>query len=271
MRKLLRANFYRLCRSRALWLCMAAAFALSAVFLLRISADNENMDTLDAAFLQVFPFLPVLHAAFISLFLGVEYQDGTLRNKLIAGHSRGKVYAAYLITGIAGCFAILLAWAVSGVIGVAKFGWFTAPADVLALHVATILLLTAALAAILTLLCMLVSNRAVSAVAAILLMFGLIVVGSVFYNALCEPEMTSAAIMTADGFEVGEPQPNPRYISGTLRTVYQFIVDALPSGQAILLANQELTHPIVSLCASVGIILLSGIVGGAIFRRKDLK
>ena len=124
---------------------------------------------------------------------------------------------------------------------------------------------------VLTLLCLLIPNRAVSAVAAILLMFGLIVVGSVFYNALCEPEMASAAVMTANGFEVGEPEPNPNYVSGALRTVYQFIVDALPTGQAILLANQELAHPAVSLCASVGIVLLSGAVGMAIFKRKDLK
>ena len=95
----------------------------------------------------------------------------------------------------------------------------------------TAALLTAALAALLTLLCLLIPNRAVSAVAAILLMFGLIVVGSVFYNALCEPEMASAAVMTANGFEVGESEPNPNYVSGALRTVYQFIVDALPPGR----------------------------------------
>ena len=137
--------------------------------------------------------------------------------------------------------------------------------------VAVALLLTAALAALLTLLCLLIPNRAVSAVAAILLMFGLIVVGSVFYNALCEPEMAAAAIMTVNGFEVGEPTPNPDYVSGALRTVYQFAVDALPTGQAILLANQELAHPAVSLSASAGLVLLCTAVGMLVFRRKDLK
>ena len=238
MRKLLRADLFCLRRNRVLWLCMAAAFVISAIFLLRLSTDNENMRILDDAFLQLLPFLSILHAAFIGLFLGVEYQDGTMRNKLVVGHSRRAVYGAYLITGTVGCFAILLAWAASVVIGVVKFGWFAAPAGTLLLYSAVILLL---------------------------------ILGSSFYNALCEPETTSPAIMTENGFEIGEPEPNPDYISGTLRTVYQFAVDALPSGQAILLANQELARPGLSLAASAGLILLVSAIGMAIFRRKDLK
>ncbi len=63
MRKLLRADLFCLRRSRVLWLCMAAAFVISAIFLLRLSTDNENMRTLDDAFLQLLPFLSILHAA----------------------------------------------------------------------------------------------------------------------------------------------------------------------------------------------------------------
>lgn len=271
MHKLLRANAARLRRSRALWLCMAAAFVLSAVFLFKIGAESEDLHTLDEVIYQVFPFLPVFQAAFVSLFLGVEYQDGTLRNKLIAGHARWEVYAASLIAAILGCFAVLLAWALSGVIGIFRFGWFTAPAGRLLLAAALTLLLTAANAAILTLLGMLCPNRAAAAVLAVLGMFGLMALGSGLYNALCEPEFQSAAVITAGGVEFGELEPNPHYVSGTLRAVYQFFVDALPSGQAILLANRELTRPVLSLCASAGIVLLTSAAGMAAFQRKDLK
>ena len=269
MLKLLRADFFCLRRSRALWLCAAAAFVLSSAYMLRASADS--MQTLEQNLLQVFPFLPILHAAFVSLFLGLEYQDGTLRNKLIVGHSRRHVYLSRLLASITGCFGILLAWALSALTGIPEFGWFAAPTGTLLLSAAVILLLTAALAAILTMLCMLLTNRAVSAVTAILLMFALLALTSAFYNALCEPEMISAAVMTANGFEVGEPMPNPNYISGTLRAVYQLAVDALPTGQAILLANQELAHPCFSLSASAGLVLLCSTAGMLVFRRKDLK
>ena len=269
MRKLLRANLFRLRRSRAFWLSAAAAFVLSALYLLRV--DAESAQTLDQQIMQMFPFLPILHAAFVSLFLGLEYQDGTLRNKLIVGHSRGQVYASCLLTSITGCFGIVLAWALGAVAGISRLGWFTAPAGTLLLAAALILLLTAATAAILTLLCMLLANRAVSAVTAILLSFGLIALGSVLYNALTEPELLSAAVMTVNGFEIGAPEPNPNYITGSLRTVYQFAVDALPTGQAILLANQELARPGLSLCASACLLLLTSAAGSLAFRRKDLK
>lgn len=271
MRKLLRANFYRLRRSKALWISMAAAFGLSAVFMLKIGLGNEDMQTLDEVFMQVFPFLPVFHAVFVSMFLGVEYQDGTIRNKITVGHSHTEVYASFLITDIVGCFAVLSAWLLSLIIGVVKFGWFTLPKGTLIMSAALIVLLTVAEAAVLTALGTLMTNRAASAVTAILLMFGLIIVGSALYNALCEPETTTAAIMTANGVEIGEPQPNPKYIGGALRKICQFAVDALPSGQAILLANGEIERPVVSMLSSCGITVLISAIGAVIFRRKDLK
>ena len=118
---------------------------------------------------------------------------------------------------------------------------------------------------------MLLPNRAVAAVLAILLVLGLLLLGSVLYNALWEPEYLTGMVMTANGIEMGEAQPNPNYISGALRTVFQFLVDTLPTGQSILLANQELGRPGLSLAASGAIVLLCSGCGVAAFRRKDLK
>ncbi len=120
MLKLLRADFFCLRRSRPFWVCAAAAFVLSSVYMLR--ANGDGMRTLEQHLLQVFPFLPILHAAFVSLFLGLEYQDGTLRNKLIVGHSREQVYLSRLLVSITGCFGILLAWALGALAGIGKLG-----------------------------------------------------------------------------------------------------------------------------------------------------
>lgn len=70
MLNLLRADFFCLRRNRTFWLCAAAAFVLSSVYMLR--TDANSMQTSDQNLLRVFPFLPSLHAAFVSLFLGLE-------------------------------------------------------------------------------------------------------------------------------------------------------------------------------------------------------
>ena len=271
MLKLLHASFFRLRKSRLLLLCMTAAFVVSSIFLLQIGDSEESVWTLDEALLQILPFLPVLYAAFIGLFLGMEYQDGTMRNKIVAGHTRSAVYLSQLFTAMIGCLGILLAWSLSTAVGAVRLGWFVAPWTELLLRAVVILMTMAAMAAILTLFAMLITNRAVSSVTVILAIFALLLLSSYLYNSLCEPELLSAAIMTETGYEVGEPMPNPNYIGGTLRTVYQFLSEALPSGQAILMANQELTHPGLSLCASMCIVLLMIGAGIAVFHRKDLK
>ncbi len=271
MLKLLHASLFRLRKSRLLLLCMTAAFAVSSIFLLQIGGSEESVWTLDEALLQILPFLPVLYAAFIGLFFGMEYQDGTMRNKIVAGHTRSAVYLSQLLTAMLGCLGILLAWALSAAVGAVRLGWFVAPWTELLLRAAVILMTMTAMAAILTLFAMLITNRAVSGVTAILAAFALLLLSSYLYNALCEPELLSAAIMTETGYEVGEPMPNPNYIGGTLRAAYRFLSEALPSGQAILLANQELTRPDLSLCASLCTALLMTGAGIAVFRRKDLK
>lgn len=271
MLKLLHASLFRLRESRLLLLCMAAAFAISSIFLLQIGGSEESVWTLDEALPQTLPFLPVLYAAFIGLFLGMEYQDGTMRNKIAAGHTRGAVYLSQMLTAMLGCLGILLAWALSAAVGAVRLGWFAAPWTELSLRAAVILMAMAAMAAIVTLFAMLITNHAVSGVTAILAVFALLLLSSYLYNALCEPELLSAAIMTETGYEVGEPVPNPNYIQGTPRAVYQFLSEALPSGQAILLANQELARPGLSLCASLCVVLLTTGAGIAVFRRKDLK
>ena len=40
-------------------------------------------------------------AVFVSLFFGTEYSDGTLRNKLIGGYTRGQIYVSQFIVNAA--------------------------------------------------------------------------------------------------------------------------------------------------------------------------
>ena len=116
MRKLLRADLCRMCKSRVLMLCMLSAFAVSLIFTLRFALDTGTVKLVSwGSVMQTFPFMPILYAVFIGLFIGVEYQDRTLRNKLICGHSRLVVYFSLLVTVTLGCFAVIASWALGRV------------------------------------------------------------------------------------------------------------------------------------------------------------
>ena len=73
--------------------------------------------------------------------------------------------------------------------------------------------------------------------------------------------------------EVSEDIPNPDYLRGTEREIYQFFNDFLPTGQAVNITSQiELSQSPGLLAAySAGIIIVSTGVGMFVFRKNDIK
>lgn len=92
MRNLLAAEFHRIRRDPVSWI-LAVAALLSGVFFGLLLADGR-MD--DVFILPLF----VLLGVFISLSLGREFNDGTFRNKLIAGKTKTAVFLSKLLTGM---------------------------------------------------------------------------------------------------------------------------------------------------------------------------
>lgn len=104
MRNLLAANFHALFKSRVFWITLAAtalvsAYVVSANYNAEVQA-SENPIYLNDVFFTVYQFIGVILAAVTSLIIGVEYSDGTIRNKLVVGHRRSEVYLAALGTNL---------------------------------------------------------------------------------------------------------------------------------------------------------------------------
>lgn len=87
MTNLIHAHFARLMRAPVFWL--AAAVSAGA---------GLRLEFIQYAGLVIFP--PACCAVVFSLFFGTEYADGTIRNKLAAGHSRTAVYMSVLAVSI---------------------------------------------------------------------------------------------------------------------------------------------------------------------------
>jgi ABC-type transport system involved in multi-copper enzyme maturation permease subunit len=276
MRKLISANFSRLWKDKIFWLCTVAILVF-VVFMVLMGANVDKMQNLwrdlDYYYFRSLPFLGLFLSVFISMFLGTEYSDGTIRNKLIVGHTRAEIYLANQLTCFGGCLIFFVVWAVGGLVGIPYFGlWSVGIGGWLQLLLISLLTLLA-ITSILTMASQMITNKAGNAVTAIFIALALLLFGSYFYNALCEPKTyMNGMTITSDGtVEFGDEITNPAYIGGTLRTVYHFILNILPTGQQIWIADETVTHPVFMCMCSLMIIIAFTGIGLLLFRKKDIK
>lgn len=275
MRKLLAANHARLAGAKSLWITAAGVFAFMLYAVLqggRVDARNGLGRDLDYYYFQLLPLLGVVISVFIALFFGTEYSDGTIRNKLIVGHTRYDIYLSNLFTCFSGVAVIILAWLLGGLAGIPYFGVWSVGISTFAEYALIAVLSILAIATILVAESQIISNKALSAVVIIFTALALILLGSYFHNALQEPETTFSSItISSDGIEYGPEIANPAYIGGTLRKVYQAMLCIVPTGQAFLIAKKEVSQPIFMCACSLAIIAVSTIIGVILFHKKDIK
>ena len=221
MVNLLSAGFARLKKSRLFWLFIAAETAWGALLawiLYCFGSIRENLSL--SVFMPMF-YLCVAEAVFCGFFIGVDYSDGTIRNKIAVGHSREKIYLSNLIicasAGSAVMFAHMAAFFVAGflLIGPAVFP------NVVATVYLCAFLNVVAYASLFTMISMLCKKTASATVANIFLSLGLIVSGIYAYAFYHQPEFF------ADG------SANRRYVGGAARALLGFLDAILPSSSAL--------------------------------------
>lgn len=275
MRKLISADFCRLRRDRFFWIGTLAMLVYTVATMLggcqqALQDTTAFQYTLDSFyFCYAIPIgLPI--AVYVSLFLGTEYSDGTIRNKLVVGHTRRDIYLANFFTNMVCGELLLLAALIGGLAGIPFLGTWKMGKMVCVFLLISVMCM-AAYAAIFTLIGMLCSNKAVSAVLTILLFLFLMIIAMNLYFRLSETEMINGLVITQEGMQMGDPSPNPRYLTGIKREIYQFIMDFLPSGQCAQMEELSVIHPVRMIISSVVIAIVTTLGGIFAFERKDLK
>ena len=279
MNKLLSDHLSRLWRNKLFWLCMGGMLFYAVAYMMYAGQHASLPLTGKATTLENYYFQFLLHigffyAAFTSMFLGTEYSDGTLRNKLIIGHSRINVYLANLTGSFVAGMLMMCAWFIGALAGVPTLGSFTLSPAVLAEYALICVLLAAVYASINTFIAMLSSNKTVTVLVSFVLAFGSLLCASLLYNLLEEPETIysmSGITINGDASLIGEEIPNPNYIGGAMRFVFQMLLDILPTGQSVHLAFLEVQRPMVMMLASVALIAGVTVCGIRLFCKKDLK
>lgn len=276
MRRLLRANFSRLLKNKLFWILMSIELFMGGLFPVLHYMDNideKSAWTMDSTIFIYTLFVPLMVSLLTALFIGSDYSDGTMRNKLIAGQVRRNIYAANIVVNMEAAFLLCFAFWISHIcIGTPLLGWFVSDAKKILGYLLVTLAMVAACVAIFTLISMLCSNKAYSVAGCILIIFMLLFVGVRITAALNEPEMYDAYSYMSEGVTVQEDEtPNPNYVSGAKRQIYNFLNEFLPGGQMIKLSNMNAEH--LGRYAVYDGIIFAFVTGCGIlsFRRKDLK
>ena len=276
MNKLMSSHLARLRNDKVFWLCMASILIYAVVCMLngcrQASIDmTEYNYTLDKYYFHFAMSIGAFISVFCSMFLGTEYSDGAIRNKIVVGHTRTEIYLSNLLLTFTVAMLMMLIWIVGALVGIPVLGQWNMGVGQLLTYLLIAVLFTASLCAVFTLVGSLSENKAVGAIISLLLFLGLLILASVIYNRLGEPEMASGVIITAEGMDLSEPTPNPNYISGTAREVLAFILDLLPTGQGIQMAFLEIVTPVRMILSSVFMTVSVTLCGLFLFHKKDLK
>jgi len=215
--------------------------------------------------------LGIIISIFASIFLGVEYSDGAIRNKISIGHKRRNIYLSnfIVITVTSLCFYILFLIIVT-VIGIPLFGNITIPIESLLKLIACIFMVIISYSSIFTFISMLISNKTITAVISIMLAFALMMVALTALRILDTQEYIQTGSMV-NGEMKFEEVLNPKYPSEEKKIVCQVLLDINPAGQSFQIAGRMAPNLNILPLYSLVIALLFTTTGMIIFNKKELK
>lgn len=280
MRKLLSANFSRLWRSKILWLLEAVclAFGVFVYILVAINTRNLGQGWLEynahAYFYLPILFIAVVIAIFACFYIGTDYSDGTLRNKLIVGHSRAGIYLSYFLTATIVALLLVAAYLLAvPVVGLPFSGSAVITCvELQPWRIMNFILVIIEYTALFVLLSMLDSNKARNVVISLLVAFSVIMVGMMLYGRYAQPEFVNHVVALPDGgIELKQGAANSKYLSGTTRTVVEWFTLILPSGSVMLSLDRNLDFDWRNPVLSVILIVVLTSIGIWLFKKKDIR
>lgn len=277
MRKLLFANCRYFSKNTLFWAEIISCVLLS-LWVLFANYSNKVREPMNPLYLEtpffiVYQILSIIFAAGVSLMVGTEYSDGTIRNKLVVGYTRSEIYFSTLISIVGTSVAVIVTHGiVSYGIGYFLFGSFQFPITQIIIGIVCSLLANLVFTTLFVTIALNCANKSISAVVSIFSSIIIIYVANIVGQRLIEPEMTyNEVIISANNIQYGNLINNPAYVSGNIRKVFELIYDLLPSGQIMQIQSLNFAHWKYWIVFSVILFSVITFIGYTIFRKKDIK
>ena len=275
MIKLLRANMLRLVKSATFWICMAT-YALYPIIiaLLENSSHSITSDKMLALNYGVewFPMQGVFIAILCSIIFSTDFHNGTLKNKIIMGHSRSAIYLANLLTTMIMSFALSLIYLlIVFVLGMPILGKFTSSASTIIWMLVNGALMLMTYSSIMTFIVMNSKNSTASIIiSAIVLTAGALLAYLMNYVASIPPVYLDPDL-DEFGKVIWNEIPNPDQPSETVQAFCRFVTDFFPSGQSLQISSGKYAHNWQMALYSLCLIPATTGAGIAIFKKANVK
>lgn len=277
MNNLLRANMARMIQDKVFRACVTGSVLYGIFICLSAWHETVKYGTLyhpEEFIFRIYLLSGFFVAVFCSLFVGTEYSEGTLRNKLVVGRTRVSIYLSdFLTVAVANLLICLAFMLVTLAFSIPVFGWFSVDFGTLFYYLTAGVLRVFAAAAICNLLSMLNQNKALTAVISVLLVTGALLYASYSNMMLNQPEAweTYNEADAEENILTVEMIENPMYPTGFQRAYFELVMDLLPAGQGMQLSGMEAPRPVrMPVYSLLTIIAVNG-AGLFFFCRKDLK
>ena len=277
MRKLITANFFRFRKDRFSRCVVGIIVILSLVNVFNSARSCEAMVAsgyimcLDDYYFNQAPLIGAFLALLISMFLGTEFSEGTIRNKLCIGHKRDEIFLSNFISCALATIALTAVWLLISALLFGLIGPLEMSISEFVGCILVAIVFAVSFAALYTVIGSLSSNKAMTIICTFAVFIVFAMAASALYDRLCEPEMNGGMMLVGTQLVEMEPTPNPLYLSGAIRTVCEVALNLLPTGQALLLSEVAIEYPVRSIALSAVFTIVTLLAGSMLFRRKDIK
>ena len=252
---------------------LVIAVLLSAFIILngyfQTNLTNAYIYKLVARFFGYSPLMGPFIAVFAAYLWGTDYEYGTLRNKLICGHTREEVYFSNLLLTICAGLSTALIWLiVNGMLGIPLLGTASLNLSLgeMAFYIFSSLLMVVALSSVCCLLASLAENKNSATLLCLGAVAAMVIIGMLLYDRFAEPELLDGWMWSDTDPTVRWHPQNIKFIGGTFRILLEFLICLTPGGQGVILCEEGVEHLIFLPLCSAFVIFSTSLIGSRSFK-----
>ena len=282
MYKLLKANLFRLKRDNIFLVFIVISIGV-ALFTIFQAKGNEGYEinavfltSLDEVLVKYIYYIGFFMAFFISLFIGKEYGEGVIRNKIITGHKKTDIYLANLICCILVAIMMVLVYmSIVLLVGIGLFGKLKMSLAKYAFIMLKIVIVIISYCSIYNFITLLSTDMSISLIINITIFVIMWLSSySLYMVIIAQPYYTTETWDEQGVKQVEIGEVNPNYPSKTKRNIAKIVYYTLPIGLTNETEKETKEYEnsiVIPLYYPIMAVIVINLVGIELFKKKELK